>query len=199
MIAGLRGIVHSKGTDQVVIDVNGVRYACMVSLTTLGKIGEPGEKVELVVHTHVREDALQLFGFSSERERRVFLALISVSGIGPKLAQNMLSGASADELGRAVVSADLHHLTAIPGIGKKTAERIVLELRERLMKILALTPDEAKPAARFDVEDELVSALLNLGYKEKHVWKTVEKLANRYTPDAGVEELIRSALREMRS
>lgn len=199
MIAGLKGKIHTRGADEVIIDVGGVYYSCIVSLSTLSAVGEVGDEVELIVHTHVREDALQLFGFSTMDEKRIFLALVSVSGIGPKLAQNILSGLPVDELGRAVVNGDVVRLTKIPGVGKKTAERIVLELKEKLIKVLALTPEDRVAATGFVVGDELVSALANLGYKPKQVDKIVARLEASQPADARLEDLIRAGLRELQS
>ncbi len=197
MIAGLRGILHKKSPSGVEIDVNGVFYACLVSYTTLERIGEPGEEVTLIVHTNVREDAIQLFGFLSDRERKLFLSLIGISGVGPKLAINMLSALSADDLAQAIVNGDLARLVSIPGVGKKTAERLLVELKDKLAKTLMLEPTESALPMHFKVESELTSALCNLGYKPKIVEKVVEKLGKRFAEDTPVEELIREALREM--
>ena len=197
MIAGLSGVIKIRGTDRVIVDVHGVYYECMASLNTLDHIGEPGDQVELVAYTHVREDALKLYGFADYHEKRIFLELISVSGIGPKLALNILSGIPAEEFGRAVVSSDIARLTSLPGVGKRTAERIVVELKERLGKILDLVPEDVRAAVRFVAEDELISALANLGYKSKIIEKVIIKIAKKFPPDTRVEDLIRAALREM--
>ncbi len=199
MIAGLHGIIHTRTPESVQLDIHGVRYQCTVSLTTLTDIGQIGEEADLHVHTHVREDALTLFGFSTLEEKKTFLALIGVSGVGPKLAINILSAIPAHDLGQAVVNGDVARLTAIPGIGKKSAERLVLDLRDKLTKILSLTPQEPRESRRFAIEDELVSALSSLGYKPKPIERVVTKLASKLPLDSPVEELIRAALRELQS
>jgi len=199
MIAGLKGIIHEKQVDHLVIDVSGVRYECLVALSTLGALGEVGEEVELVIHTHVREDAFQLYGFLNSKEKKLFLSLVSVSGIGPKLGLNILSGLPAEELGRAVVDGNVARLVKIPGVGKKTAERIVLELKEKLSKLLALDPEAIKAEENFDTEDELSSALTNLGYKPKQVSLVIKKLSARFDKNTSLEKLIRAALVEMQS
>lgn len=199
MIAGLKGKIHEKEIDHLVLDVNGVYYECLASLPTLGAIGEIGDTVELVIYTHVREDALQLFAFLNKREKKLFLSLVSVSGIGPKLGLNILSGLPAEELGKAVVDGNVARLVKIPGVGKKTAERIVLELKEKLSKLLALEPEDVKMEESFTVEDELSSALTNLGYKPKQVNQVIKKLSNRFDKNTRLEELIRAALVEIQS
>jgi len=199
MIAGLKGIIHEKQVDHLVIDVSGVRYECLAALSTLGAVGEVGEDVELVIHTHVREDAFQLYGFLNSKEKKLFLSLVSVSGIGPKLGLNILSGLPAEELGRAVVDGNVARLVKIPGVGKKTAERIVLELKEKLSKLLALDPEAIKAEENFDTEDELSSALTNLGYKPKQVSLVIKKLSARFDKNTSLEKLIRAALVEMQS
>lgn len=197
MIAGLCGTLVLREPDRVVVDVGGVRYECFVSLTTLGDLGDEGARVDLLTYLHVREDAMLLYGFSSQREKRLFRALIGVTGIGPKLAMTVLSGLAVADLARAVVGGDLARLTAIPGVGRKMAERIVLELGETLKKDLSIEPAEAAKPSGLLVEDQLLSALMNLGYRDKQVRKVVERLAASHAPDTGLEELIRAALREM--
>lgn len=195
MIAGLYGRLHHKGADHVIVDVQGVRYQCFVSIPTLIEIGEVGQMVELAVHTHVREDALQLFGFLDETEKAMFLALVGVSGIGPKLALTLLSGLRASELGDLIAAGDVARLTHIPGVGKKTAERIIVELRDKLAKLLPVRASAPAPAAKRD--DELTSALVNLGYKPKQISAVVEKLAETADDATPIEVLIRLALKEL--
>jgi Holliday junction DNA helicase RuvA len=157
VIARLRGKLAEKEPSRVVIDVNGVGYEVFIPLTTFTSMPEAGTDVSLDIHTHVREDALSLFGFSSRQERRVFERLIGVSGIGPRLAVTILSGGSVESLVGAIRRGDLARLTAIQGVGKKTAERIVLELKDKLQEF---TVEPAKAP----VEADVLSALENLGY-----------------------------------
>ena len=176
MIAFLRGRVLDKHPNKLIVDVHGVGYEVHVPLSTYYEVGDEGSDVTLRVHTHVREDALQLYGFLTSIEQQVFERLIGISGIGPKLAIGVLSGIEPRELIAAVQRADVARLTAIPGIGKKTAERIVLELKDRLQQF-AGEPSEAAavvvaPADR--LRDDLVSALVNLGYHRPQAEKTVE-------------------------
>lgn len=157
MIARLRGKLIEKEPTRIVLDVNGVGYEVFVPLTTFTAMPASGADVAIDIHTHVREDALALYGFSSRLERRVFERLISISGIGPRLAVTILSGGSVEGLVTAIRHGDLGRLTAIPGVGKKTAERIVVELRDKLQDF---SEEPAKPTLEVDV----LSALENLGY-----------------------------------
>ncbi len=176
MIAFLRGRVLDKHPNRLIVDVQGVGYEVQVPLSTYYDVGTEGAEVSLRVYTHVREDALQLFGFLTALEQQVFERLIGISGIGPKLAIGVLSGIEPRELIGAVQRADVARLTAIPGIGKKTAERIVLELKDRLQQF-AGAPSGAAAAAASPADrlrDDLVSALVNLGYHRPQAEKTVE-------------------------
>ena len=157
MIAHLRGRLVEKGPSRVVVDVNGVGYEVFVPLTTFSAMPGNGSEVTIDIHTHVREDIIALYGFSSRRERTVFEKLIGISGIGPKLAVTILSGGSVDDLAVAIKRGDLARLTAIPGVGKKTAERIVVELKDKLQ-------DFAEAPSKSSVEMDVLSALENLGY-----------------------------------
>ena len=157
MIARLRGRLAEKEPSRVVIDVHGVGYEVFIPLTTFTAMPDAGTEVSVDIYTHVREDTISLFGFSSRQERRVFERLIGVSGIGPRLAVTILSGGSVESLVGAIRRGDLARLTSIPGVGKKTAERIVLELKDKLQEF---TVEAAKPA----VEADVLSALENLGY-----------------------------------
>ena len=176
MIAFLRGRVLDKHPNRLIVDVQGVGYEVQVPLSTYYDVGTEGAEVSLRVHTHVREDALQLFGFLTALEQQVFERLIGISGIGPKLAIGVLSGIEPRELIGAVQRADVARLTAIPGIGKKTAERIVLELRDRLQQFAGAPAEAAAPPASpaDRLRDDLVSALVNLGYHRPQAEKTVE-------------------------
>ncbi len=158
MIAHLRGKLIEKDTSRVVVDVNGVGYEVCVPLTTFSAMPERGGEVSIDIHTHVREDVIALYGFSTRRERSIFEKLMTISGIGPKLAVTILSGGSVDDLISAIRRGDLGRLTAIPGVGKKTAERITLELKDKLQEFAATTPEKS------GVEVDVLSALENLGY-----------------------------------
>ena len=158
MIAHLRGKLVEKEPARVVVDVNGVGYEIYVPLTTFSALPDRGGEVSIDIHTHVREDVIALYGFSSRRERTIFEKLMTISGIGPKLAVTILSGGSVDDLVNAIKRNDLARLTAIPGVGKKTAERIVVELRDKLQEFTAVVLE--KP----EVETDVLSALENLGY-----------------------------------
>jgi Holliday junction DNA helicase RuvA len=195
VIAQLTGTLLDKQVQRLVVDVGGVGYAVQVPLSTFYAVGEPGAQVSLRVHTHVREDALQLFGFSTALELQLFERLIGVNGIGPKVALAVLSGIEPPALVRAVQRADLGRLTNIPGIGRKTAERIVIELRDRLPK--GVVPDEAPAAASGDeTRDDVLSALANLGYPRSAAEKAVEKVLRKGAA-AGFEPVLREALKEL--
>lgn len=157
MIAHLRGKLAQKEAARVIVDVNGVGYEVFIPLTTFTALPETGSEVSIDVHTHVREDIIALYGFSTRRERSIFEKLMTISGIGPKLAVTILSGGSVEELTGAIKRGDLARLTAIPGVGKKTAERIILELKDKLQDFV-----EAQPKS--GVEADVLSALENLGY-----------------------------------
>jgi Holliday junction DNA helicase RuvA len=198
MIAFLRGRVVDKQPNRVIIDIQGVGYDVHVPLSTFYEIGEAGADIALRVHTHVREDALQLYGFLTELERQLFERLIAISGIGPKLAIAVLSGMDPRDLVTAVQRADVARLTSIPGVGKKTAERIVLELKDRLTQI-AMPPaaDAAPPTAGPDrLRADLLSALQNLGYHRPQAEKAIDA-AVKSMPDATFEHALKSALREL--
>jgi Holliday junction DNA helicase RuvA len=157
VIAYLRGRLAQKDTARVVVDVNGVGYEVFIPLTTFTALPDAGADVSIDVHTHVREDVIALYGFSTRRERTIFEKLMTISGIGPKLAVTILSGGSVEDLIGAIKRGDLARLTAIPGVGRKTAERIILELKDKLQ-------DFAAPPAKSTVEVDVLSALENLGY-----------------------------------
>jgi len=197
MIAFLRGRVLEKHPNRIIVDVQGVGYELHVPLSTYYDVGNEGADVTVRVYTHVREDALQLFGFLTELERQLFERLIGISGIGPKLAIALLSGLDSRELVTAVQRGDVARLVAIPGIGKKTAERIVLELRDRLSQ-LSIPAAAATPAdAGADrLRGDLVSALQNLGYHRPQAEKAVEATLAA-APDATFEDALRRVLREL--
>jgi len=198
VIAQLRGRILEKHPNRVTVDVNGVGYEVFVPLSTFYVVGEAGAEVTLRTHTHVREDALALFGFATALEQELFERLIGISGIGPKVALAVLSGIEPLELIRAIERGDIARLTAIPGVGKKTAERIVLELKDRLPRpqvaAAALGVDAA--AAPSDVRDDVLSALVNLGYHRPLAEKAVAS-AITSVPDGGFERTLKQALREL--
>ena len=157
MIAHLRGKLMQKDPARVIVDVNGIGYEVYVPLTTFTALPETGSDVSIDIHTHVREDVIALYGFSTRRERMIFEKLMTISGIGPKLAVTILSGGSVEELVGAIKRSDLARLTAIPGVGKKTAERIILELKDKFQ-------DFTDAAVKSGVEADVMSALENLGF-----------------------------------
>ncbi len=198
MIAYLRGQVLEKGPGRVVLDVKGVGYDIHVPLSTYYDIGGPGQELALRIHTHVREDALHLYGFLTVLEQQVFEHLITISGIGPKLAIAVLSGIEPRELVVAIQRADVARLTRVPGIGRKTAERLVLELKDKLGTLMVPVldvPAIVEPADR--LRDDLVSALQNLGYHRPLAEKAIDAvLASRSEPPS-LEDALRGALREL--
>ena len=197
MIARLTGNLAQKTPGRIIIDVQGVGYDLQVPLSTFYVIGDAGTAVTLRVHTHVREDVIALYGFATGLEQDLFERLISISGIGPKLALAVLSGIEPPDLVRAISSQDVARLTSIPGIGKKTAERIGLELKDRLPKSVQAAADAAKPSLPEDeLRADLLSALLNLGYQRQAADKAIEKEL-KAAPDATFEQALRSVLRTL--
>jgi holliday junction DNA helicase RuvA len=197
MIAFLRGRVLDKRPNRIVIDVNGIGYELYVPLSTYYDVGEPGTEIALRVYTHVREDALQLYGFLTTLEQQLFERLIAISGIGPKLAVAVLSGIDSGELVSSIQRADVARLTRIPGIGKKTAERIVLELKDRLAEVAPPAAADGAERSQIDhVRDDLVSALENLGYHRPLAEKAVDAVRAR---DGGAPfgDALKGALREL--
>jgi len=198
MIAFLRGRLAEKQPNRIIVDVAGVGYDVAVPLSTYYTLGEPGSDVALRVHTHVREDILALYGFSTALEQQIFERLIAISGIGPKLALAVLSGIDVADLVRAVQHGDVARLTAIPGIGKKTAERIGLELKDKLPKSMAgdaaVGVDAGVPGG--ELRRDLLSALLNLGYHRPLAEKAVDA-ALRRTESPTFEVALKQTLREL--
>jgi len=197
MIAFLRGRILDKHPNRLVVDVNGVGYDLYVPLSTFYDVGDVGADISLRVHTHVREDALQLYGFLTSLEQLLFERLIAISGIGPKLAIAVLSGIDSRELVTSVQRADVARLTAIPGIGKKTAERIVLEMKDRLRDVAPAdgAAGEQRPSGD-RLRDDLVSALENLGYHRPLAEKAVDVVRAR-DGVAAFEDALKGALREL--
>ena len=197
MIAHLRGRIAEKHPNRVVVDVNGVGYDVFVPLSTFYGLGEAGAETALRIHTHVREDALLLYGFATLLEQELFERLIGVSGIGPKVALAVLSGIEPQELIRAIERGVIARLTSIPGVGKKTSERIVLELKDRLPRGQAAAALAGDPAAAPSaMQDDVISALVNLGYHRPLAEKAAAS-AVKIAPDAGFERTLKQALREV--
>jgi Holliday junction DNA helicase RuvA len=195
VIAHLAGTLLEKHVQRLVVDVGGVGYDVQVPLSTFYAVGEPGARVTLRVHTHVREDALQLFGFVTALELTLFQRLIAVSGIGPKVALAVLSGIEPGDLIRAIRGSDIARLTRIPGVGKKTSERIVVELKDRLPQVdEPAASDTAVDAG--DVRDNVLSALVNLGYQRGSVEKTVDTVL-RKIDKREFEPLLREVLKSL--
>lgn len=195
MIAQLTGDLAQRTPEQIILDVNGVGYRLQIPLSTFYALPETG-KVQLRVHTHVKEDAIHLFGFLTEAEKDLFALLISVSGVGPKLAITILSHMPTDELAMALSQGDALRLTAIPGIGKKSAERLVLELQDKAAQyaIGGITTENTKLSATSDTcQQDALSALVNLGYKETLASKALKTL--KTAPGTPLEEVLKAALK----
>jgi Holliday junction DNA helicase RuvA len=190
MIGSLRGKLIEKRPNQVLVDVGGVGYQVQIPLSTFAGLGSLHADASLLIHTHVREDQITLYGFATAREKQCFELLISASGVGPSLALKILSGMSIEELVPAIRKGDLAQLVRIPGVGRKTAERIVVELRDKLVVIDV--PETGKPATRSQLEDDVASALTNLGYDGKSVERAIEK--SRAASGADFEKLLRASL-----
>ncbi|HEV7644239.1 MAG TPA: Holliday junction branch migration protein RuvA [Pyrinomonadaceae bacterium] len=199
MIAFLSGKLLAKHPGTLILDVQGVGYEVSIPLSTFYEVGEVDSDVQLHIYTHVREDALQLFGFRTRRERELFMQLISVSGVGAKMAIAMLSSMSTDEIILALRTENLAKLTAIPGVGRKTAERLVIELRDKVMKMLAPETEssalsDAKEKQEVDlVFDDALSALVNLGYQRQAAEKALKSAVNEGT-EVTVQKLLRRSL-----
>jgi Holliday junction DNA helicase RuvA len=190
MIGSLRGKLIEKSPNQVLLEVGGVGYQVQIPLSTFASLGALHGETTLLVHTHVREDQLALYGFFTSREKRCFELLISASGVGPSLALKILSGLSLEDLVPAIRKGDLAQLVRIPGVGRKTAERMVVELRDKLAAVDVA--EAGKPATRSQFEADVASALVNLGYDARAVEKTIEKA--RGTGGADFERLLRTSL-----
>ncbi len=192
MIGHLRGQLLRKQPQELLVDVGGVGYRVSIPLSTYYRLGEPGSAVALHVHTHVREDALALYGFLTPTEQTLFERLMAVSGVGPKLALAILSGIETDELVGALAASDLARLTRIPGVGKKTAERLVLELKDRVKDLAVPVAPSAAPAGA--LRDDVASALANLGYARADADRALDRSLKAH-PEARFEELLRETLR----
>jgi len=190
MIGSLRGKLTEKRPNQILLDVGGVGYQVLIPLSTFTSLGALHDEATLLIHTHVREDQLALYGFLTAREKQCFELLISASGVGPSLALKILSGMGLEDLIPAIRKGDLVQLVRIPGVGRKTAERIVVELRDKLAVVDVA--EAGKPATRSQLESDVASALVNLGYDVRSVEKAVEK--SRAAANGNFEALLRAAL-----
>jgi Holliday junction DNA helicase RuvA len=195
MIGQLRGQLTDKRPNQVLVDVGGVGYIVQVPLSTYAGLGELHTEVTLLIHTHVREDALSLYGFLSSREKHFFEMLLSASGVGPSLALKILSGMSVEELVPAIRQSDLGRLTKIPGVGRKTAERMVVELKDRL-EAVTVEVERPSPSSPAGVEADVVSALVNLGYDARTAEGAVSE-AKRQAGTTHFEKLLRATLQAL--
>jgi len=203
MIAHLSGTLLSKQATSVILDVAGVGYEVSIPLSTFYELEDPGSSVQLRIYTHVREDALQLYGFKTARERELFLRLISVSGIGPKLGITLLSGMSAEEMITSIRNNNLAKLTLIPGVGRKTAERLVMELRDKVASLaagvdedLGATAEAASAPTEDSMRADALSALLNLGYQRTAAEKAVTAALGE-NDEVSVESILRASLRKL--
>ncbi len=194
MIAQIRGRLLRKSPHEVVLDAQGVGYRVLIPVSTFYKLPEEGDEASLRIHTHVREDALQLFGFATETEELLFSRLIDVSGVGPKLAINVLSGIEAPDLVDALRRSDIARLVRIPGIGKKTAERLALELKDKMPAVLAAETGRGAAAPAHSLTEDLLSALVHLGYSRSEAEKGVAR-SLKDEPDGRFEDLLRRSLR----
>ena len=195
MIGQLRGRLAEKRPNQVLVDVGGVGYLVQVPLSTYAALGELHTEVTLLIHTHVREDALALYGFVSSREKHFFEMLLSASGVGPALALKILSGMSVEELVPAIRGSDLARLTRIPGVGRKTAERMVVELKDKL-EAVAVETEKLAASSPAGIEADVVSALVNLGYDGRAA-ETAVGDAKREAGAGNFEKLLRGALQSL--
>jgi Holliday junction DNA helicase RuvA len=195
VIAQIRGTLAHKLPGEVIVDVGGVGYQVFIPLNVFYRLPDIGEPVSLYIHTHLREDALQLFGFEAAEEKQVFLLLNSVSGIGPKLAVNILSGIPADELVRAVKEGDQPRLISIPGVGRKLAERMIVELRDKFTTLQSRPSEVVARSDDSQLTSDAVSALVNLGYRKAEVEKNVRDMIQ--TGKRTLEEVLKEVLRKM--
>nr|WP_320116874.1 Holliday junction branch migration protein RuvA [uncultured Desulfuromonas sp.] len=197
MIARLCGTIVSKAIDQVIVDVNGVGYQVSVPLSSFYQLEEE-HAATLQIYTHVREDALQLFGFQTMDEKQMFILLLSISGIGPKVALNILSHMDCHALRDCLIQEDAKRLATLPGIGKKTADRLILELREKVRKLYSQQPQATQTpfegAPQSNHHDDALSALINLGYKEKQASAALSRLTSEFS---SMEEMLKAALQQL--
>jgi len=199
MIGYLRGQLLQKKPNLLLVDVHGIGYEVFIPLTSFYELPAEGNEISLKIHTHVREDALVLFGFHTQREKDLFLRLISISGIGPKLAITILSGAQVEELAQAISEGNVVRLTAIPGVGRKTAERLVLELKAHMTPFLLPEQAEASKQAGIPspLEEDILSALVNLGYPRPSAEKALAVVLRSAECERTFEEVLRNTLRRL--
>jgi len=193
MIASLKGVLTHKSIDNIVVEIHGIGCSVAVPLSTFYNLPETGSQVHLVIHTHITQDAVRLFGFQDHMEKDIFQLLISVSGIGPRLAINILSGISPEDLSGAIIGGDLGRLVGIPGVGRKTAERMVFELKDKISKLVssetsAVTPDRL-------AREEALSALVNLGYKGNIAKDAVDNISAEAGEGLTLEILLTESLK----
>jgi Holliday junction DNA helicase RuvA len=196
MIGYLEGKIRFKSPDHIIVDVQGVGYSVHVPLSTFYDLPELGRNTQLHVYTHVREDTLQLYGFRTLGDKEMFLHLITVNGVGPRLAMNILSGVNSDELRLLVAHQDYQRLRAIPGVGRKIAERVVLELRDKLK--IKKDKDDGRPVSlsrELDVYSDAFSALLNLGYRPAEAEKALKRGREKAGEEPSLESLLKESLR----
>ncbi len=192
MIAYLKGTLIHKTPGHVVVETGGVGYGAAIPVSSFVQLGEVGGTVELFIHTHLSDDALALYGFVSREEKDMFLKLIGISGIGPKLAMNVLSGIAPSDLEDAVRAGDLARISLVPGIGKKTALRITMELQDKLEKKEKLLTAKASPE-----KEDLLSALLNMGFRQKEAERAVDQTMAAHKPGTEFEKLLRDSLKRL--
>ncbi len=195
MIAHLSGKLSNKSLDYIVIDVNGVGYQVFVPLSTFYKLPEVNQPISLTIYTHVTENAFQLYGFLTSREKELFELLISVSGVGPRLAKNILSGTVAEELADALLHGDTARLNRIPGIGAKTSQRLIIELKDKVAKLYKDYPVEGLKGEKINLIDDVISALKNLGYKAPEAERAVKSIDEEARDDSNFEALFKEALK----
>ncbi len=199
MIASLHGILKTKCPGHITVEVNGIGYRVFIPLSTFYELADEGSQVALNIFTAVREDAIHLYGFRTYEEKQLFELLLSVNGIGPKLAINLLSGIASADFVRAVFTEDRQTLTKIPGVGKKMADRIILELRDRVIK---LAPEEAREEVKAEgtldaIREDALSALVNLGYKKSFARTVLDKIVDGSLQPWSLEELLKEALKHL--
>ena len=198
MIALISGKIVYKGISHVVVDAHGVGYRIFIPLTTFYELPEAGEIITLHVHTHVKQDAINLFGFYTVQERDLFQLMLSVSGIGPKMSMNILSGISVQEMLRAISSGDVRKLISIPGLGKKLAERLILELKEKVVKKMmaeAVPSIDNQQKINEIIREDVLSALINLGYKSNIAQDALDKVLYASEKDLAMDQLLKKTLK----
>jgi holliday junction DNA helicase RuvA len=197
MIARISGLLIYKSINYLIVDIHGIGYRVFVPLTTFYELPDESQKVTLHIHTHVKDDSINLFGFYSNEEKAVFQLLIAISGIGPKLAINILSGISAEDLIRAISREDLGRLVRIPGVGKKLAERMILELRDKVIKLDAPVDESISNVWADATKEDAFSALINLGYKSQAAKSALDKVINESSEPLNLQVLLKKALKHL--